>query len=55
MKYQFRVDGRPAAPIRKTWQEAAQDAVNAGYAIWGRGNSKIHLSDTAGAEIVRIK
>ncbi|MDF2621803.1 MAG: hypothetical protein K0S00_4462 [Xanthobacteraceae bacterium] len=51
--YQFRVDGRAAgSPARTTWAEAAQDAVNAGYAIWqGRNSIKIDL--TAGGEIAQ--
>ena len=32
--YQFRIDGRPAGPWRRTWREAAQDDVSQGYAVW---------------------
>jgi len=33
VRYQFTIDGRAfGSKIRRTWQEAAQDAVNAGFA-----------------------
>jgi hypothetical protein len=42
MKYQFQIDGRAfGSPLRETWQEAAQDAVNKGYASWGDDNTII--------------
>jgi len=54
MKYQFQIDGRGFdAPIRKRWEDAAQDAVSAGYATW-RGSSII-LDTNQGAEIARIE
>ena len=53
MKYLFTIDNRPAAPIRKTWEQAAQDAVNAGYATWTNSN-EIRLDSTQGAAIERI-
>lgn len=34
MTYQFCVDGRGAGPVRSTWEQAAQDMVDAGYAVW---------------------
>lgn len=52
MRYQFQIDNRPAAPIRKTWEQAAQDAVSAGYAVWV-GYDSIKLDDTQGASIAR--
>lgn len=33
-RWQFQIDGRPAGPIRNCWMDAAQDAVNDGYAEW---------------------
>lgn len=34
MKYRFEVDGRAfGSPLRDTWDEAARDAVAAGYAV----------------------
>jgi len=53
MKYQFRIDGRQAAPVRDAWREAARDAVEAGYAMWSHGD--IIIDDNQGAEIARIK
>ena len=33
--FQFQLDGRaPMGLVRGTWERAAQDAVNAGYARW---------------------
>lgn len=55
MPYQFRVDGRRSGPVRQWWEDAAQDAVNAGYGTWKRGGRAVSLSDSAGAEIVRIE
>lgn len=53
MKYQFQVDNRRAGPIRSTWRDAAQDAVNNGYATWVRDG--IRLDDSQGASIERIE
>lgn len=33
MSYQYHIDGRMAGPIRKSWAEAANDAVRDGYAM----------------------
>ena len=33
-QYQAWVGNEPAGPARKTWDEAAQDAVSAGLAVW---------------------
>lgn len=54
MKYQFQVDFRPAAPVRKTWEQAAQDAVNAGYATWQSSDS-VRLASNEGASIERLE
>ena len=50
--FQFQIDGRAAGRVRDTWEEAAQDAVNAGYAIWVSSN-EIKLQSTQGAAIAR--
>jgi hypothetical protein len=51
--FQFQIDGRAfGAKIRRSWEEAAQDAVDKGYATWGDHNT-IYLDDCQGAEIVR--
>lgn len=52
MRYQFFVDGRPAAPVRATWEEAAKDGVDAGYAMWGCDRVSIKINSQA--EIERI-
>jgi len=52
MQYQFQVDGRPGGPVRTVWDHAAQDAVDAGYAVWN-GNDQIKLDATQGAAIAR--
>jgi len=54
MEYRFKIDGRPFGPIRKEWYDAAQDAVDAGYATWREHNSSVTLNDAQGAEIERI-
>jgi hypothetical protein len=33
-QFQLLFDDLPAAPARETWDEAAQDAVSAGFAAW---------------------
>ena len=33
-EFQLLFNDLPAAPIRETWDEAAQDAVSAGHAEW---------------------
>lgn len=53
MKYQFYIDLRPAGPLRDDWIAAAQDAVNAGYAVW-ISEDQIKLDRTQGASIERI-
>lgn len=53
MYYQFQVDGRPSGPRRNRWIDAAQDAVNDGYATWA-SEDEIRLEATQGAAIARI-
>lgn len=54
-KFQFRVDGRAGVyPVRDTWDEAAQDAVSAGYASFNRYRTEVAFDATAGGEIARI-
>ena len=54
MRYQFLIDGRAfGSKIRRTWQEAAQDAVNAGYASWKDRGASVRLNADQGAEIAR--
>lgn len=50
MYWQFQIDGRPAGPIRGSWEQAAQDAVNDGYAIWYKGG----IAHDDQAAIVRV-
>jgi len=50
MYWQFQVDGRPAGPVRDSWQQAAQDAVNDGYATWYKGG----IAHDSQAAIVKI-
>ena len=45
MGWQFQIDGRRAGPVRDSWQRAAQDAVNDGYAKWLR--SGVAIDDQA--------
>jgi hypothetical protein len=33
-QFQLLFDDLPAAPVRETWEESAQDAVSAGLAVW---------------------
>jgi len=54
MKYQFQIDYRGAAPIRDRWEDAVQDAVNQGYAIWVNPD-EARLDTTQGAYIARIR
>jgi len=54
MRYQFLIDGRAfGSKVRGTWAEAAQDAVNAGYASWKDHGASIRLNTDQGAEIAR--
>lgn len=55
--YQFQIDGRAIAiPKRKTWREAAQDAVDAGYGIWKiYSNGVRYVKLDQQAEIVEVK
>ena len=53
MMYQFFVDGRAAGPMRRIWEEAAWDAVNAGYAIW-IDHGEIKIDTNMGASIERV-
>ena len=55
MKYQFCVDNRPAAPVRKDWGIAAQDAVDSGLAVWITVGEKVSLDSTQGASIARVE
>jgi hypothetical protein len=55
VKYQFQVDNRSfGSPIRNNWKEAANDAVNAGYAI-RISNTSIKLTTNQGATVEKIK
>ena len=54
MKYQFQIDYRPAAPVRKNWRDAAWDAVNAGHASWDNMNYSVCMG-TEGGSIERIE
>jgi hypothetical protein len=54
-RFQFQIDGRPAGPVRQSWEDAARDAVSAGFAARApdyRLNSAITWSGSGGA-IVR--
>lgn len=51
MRYQFQIDGRAAGPVREDWEQAANDAIQEGYAVW-RDHFSIKLSDEA--NIARI-
>ena len=54
MKYQFQIDGRGfGAPLREKWTDAAQDAVNAGYAYWRDGG--VALESGQGAAIAAVQ
>lgn len=53
LRYQFTIDGRAFnSPLRATWREAAQDAVNDGYAQWVSPD-EIRLDSEQGAAIAR--
>lgn len=54
MKFQFQIDGRRIGPIRDRWVDAAQDAVNAGYASWGKRHKTVYLDDSQGATIEKV-
>lgn len=55
MKYQFQIDGRAFNnPVRDTWEEAADDAVCAGYATRNGGINGDDITLTAQGEIARI-
>ena len=54
MRFQFQVDGRPARPARKEWHEAAEDAVNAGFASWNEPYLYV-IFGIGNGEIVRIE
>lgn len=54
--FQFQVDGRGfGSPLRTLWQDAAQDAVNAGYARW-RDNThmEVRLDSGQGGAIAKV-
>lgn len=51
MQYQFQIDNRPAAEVRRTWEAASLDAIKAGYAV-RCGKDKIRLNEQA--SIARI-
>ena len=53
-RYQFQVDGRPAAPVRNNWKDAAHDAINSGMAVWVTYEDSIKLMDNLGATIERF-
>ncbi len=52
MRYQFQIDNRGFGPIRKNWEDAAQDAVSNGYGIW-IGVGQVKLDEQA--DIARIE
>lgn len=52
MLYQFTLDDRPAGPIREWWIDAANDAVDAGYATWIDSDA-VKIDDSQGASIKR--
>ena len=54
MHYQFQIDNRPAGPIRKTWLEAATDAVTDGYAFF-MDDRRVSVKLDAQAKIARIE
>lgn len=46
-KFQFQIDGRAfGAALRDTWEEAAKDAVDAGYGVW-RSPTSVKLDEQA--------
>lgn len=52
--FQFQIDNRAIGLVRDTYAEAAQDAVDAGYASWGtdrQGRRTVFLNDALGAAI----
>lgn len=49
MRYQFQIDYRSAAPVRKNWRDAAWDAVNAGYASWREMNYSVNMGNEGGS------
>ena len=51
--FQFQLGERPGGTQRDTWDEAARDAVNLGYAIW-RDAGSILLDNSHGARIKRL-
>lgn len=65
IQYQFTTDGpcfvnerpfdypAPVGPVRDTWEEAASDAVKAGYARWD--NDVLVLDEARGTRIKNIK
>ena len=54
-KWVFTVDGRQCGYIRSEWEQAAQDAVSAGYAVWIHRPYRIKLDATQGADIERVE
>lgn len=53
--YQFQIDGRGfGSPVRREWHEAAQDAVNDGYAIWTVAGQEVKLDEQASIERVKL-
>jgi hypothetical protein len=50
--WQFRVDGRPAGPVRKKRAEAEHDAIVLGYA--SRFRNGVRLYHEVGAELRHI-
>lgn len=53
MLYQLLIDGREAAPVRSTWEQAAWDAVHAGYGLWVGGKKPYQMKLDPQAEIAR--
>ena len=51
--YQFQVDGRAIGPLRAHWEDAVEDAVGYGMAVWVSRRT-IKIDENLGAEIARI-
>jgi hypothetical protein len=53
VRYQFTVKGEACAPMRDTWEAAANDAIAAGYARWLNAHELQLDSETRHAWIQR--
>ena len=54
IRYQFRMNGTNRAPVRDTWEEAAEDAVQSGHAHW-KNRHELWINEMEGAWIHRIR